>query len=66
MPSGERWEIYCSAQQRRALQLLELGAGCLTTSNGLDQSPAKQAPEALKGRVGEDLIWKRRRCFSST
>lgn len=66
MPLGERWEIYCSAQQCWVLQFLELGAGCLTTRNGLDQSPAKQAPEALKGRVGEDLIWKRRRYFSST
>lgn len=56
MPLGERRSIYSFSQQCWVLQLLELCAGCLTARNGLDRSPVKEAPEALKGRVGEEIL----------
>lgn len=56
MPSGERRDVYSSSQQRWVVQLLGLCAGCLTTRTGLDGSPVKEAPEALKGRVGEEIL----------
>lgn len=56
MPSGERRDVYSSSRRRWVVQLLELCAGCLTTRTGLDGSPVKEAAEALKGRVGEEIL----------